>query len=726
MNAVAQTDLPLVTAAATVSIDVIAESLQAAIKPERKGRKRSAQAGKQALRALDTESWPLNARWVYQWFYHLLHDRKRKMSTVERYAFEVLDDILIGGVGIDFQGFDTIDFENFYQRALDRSHQRKDLAFKAGRLDDLHSFGVSTFDFARLPEPLRQQSNASHVRAIVMPEVVFAQGRDRVLEVTEIDGAGRQCLWVLLTVLHRAGLRRSDALSLRIADLDPGATFWIRITDNEYADTKRSKSRIPLTPLLLPEERERVHEFLYDRLRSGDGGSALVFHPSGAPKQPWNGDAFRRLYGSLIRCGLTGRRYTPHDSRHTCVSQLQLVMADRTFWTAALTPYSEEQSREIRAALFSCTESGKNDYWSLAALMSHGSPQTTFNSYLHYSHLLLFEGIRHMEAPLSFNQMRNLGGVTARIVNRWQEAAGSDAQGGVSVNVLDSPLSAELEGYAINVTDGPKVIVADDSTSELYRAFKPSTEDIEVAYPALTRHFVVGTPISVLSRTLGIWEEVIATWIDNCEFIGSLRTRKRHSGALRHVSVSRRRDGILLPLPPKPRHISELQLLPGLYAAVEQSLLASREKLRDVCAYWLTHSTVSNSGLPLNDPAVLDQILSLFASVLPASCWRLRLLVPTDEDVKSVQQEWNSHPGLHVEVRRAQPKRRCTSVWLYLRHPDEKSLTTMTRIAIRRQGEEARLPRKFSSQLLRYLLHMTAIVAFETAELHEMVDTGTD
>ena len=45
----------------------------------------------------------------------------------------------------------------------------------------------------------------------------------------------------------------------------------------------------------------------------------------------------------------------------------------------------------------------------------------------------------------------------------------------------------------------------------------------------------------------------------------------------------------------------------------------------------------------------------------------------------------------------------------------------MTRIAIRRDGESARLPKKFSSQLLRYLLHMTSIVAFETAELQEMV-----
>ena len=721
MNAVAQTDLPLAPVTETDSIDEIAESLHAAIEPRRKGRKRSARAGKQALRALATESWPFHAQWIHRWFFHLLHDRKRKMSTVARYASEVMDDILIGGIGIDFQGFDAVDFENFYQRALDRSHKRKNIAYKAGRFDDLHSFGVDTFDFARLPEPLKQQSNTSHVRAIVIPEVVFAQGRDRVLEMTEFDEAGRQSLWVLLTVLHRAGLRRSDALTLRIADLDPGATFWIRVTDNEYADTKRSKSRIPLTPLLLPEERERVHGFLYDRLRSGDGCKALVFHPSGTPGQPWNDYAFSRLYARLIRCDQTGRAYTPHDSRHTCVSQLQLVLANHEFWTAALTPYSEQQSQEIRSALFSCTESGKNDYWSLAALMSHSSPQTTFNSYLHYSHLLLFEGIRHIETPLSFNQVRNLGSATARIVNRWHESADDDRDW-IRTNALDSQLSADLAKYATNVYGAPQEALSESETPELYRPFRRSTRDIEVAYRALTRYFLKGTPVSVLTRTLGMSQEVIASWIDNCELIGSLRTRKRNSSTRRHVATSRKKDDVVPLLPPKPRHLSESRLLPDLYAAVEQSLLASREDLRVVCAYWLTRSTVSNSGLPLDNPAILDQILSLFASVFPASCWRLRFLVPSDEGVKALEQQWNIPSGLEVEVQRAQPQRRISSVWLYLRHPDEKSLTTMTRIAIRRQGEEARLPQKFSSELLRYLLHMTAIVAFETAELQEMVN----
>lgn len=704
----------------SISVDDIIEQLKSAIEPTRNGKKRTPRVGRQALRALKTESWPLSARWIHSWFMALLKVRKRKLSTVKRYSYEVMDDILVGGIGIDFEAFDAVDFGNFYQRALNESHKRKDLAYKAGRFDDLHTFGVNTFDFARLPEPLNQQSNDSRVRAIIIPESVFVHGRNRVLDLSEYDEAGRQCLWVLLTVLHRAGLRRSDALTLRITDMDPGDTFWIRITDNAYADTKRSKTRIPLTPLLLPEERQRVHDFLYDRLRSGDSGDSLVFHPSGAPKQPWNEYEFGRVYAQLIRCDETGKAHTPHDSRHTCVSHLQLVLSGHSSWISALTPYSEIQSEQIRTALFSSTESGKNDYWSLAAFAAHSSPKTTFNSYLHYTHLLLFEAVRHVRAPLSFNQIRNLGGVTARVVNRWCDSENVD-QASIPVDSLDAALSLDLAKHTVCIDRARSIEPERDELPDLYRPFHRSAQDIEVAYPALHRHFAKGTTIDILVRTLGYSTDVVASWIDNCELIGSLRTRKHNGDTRRHVAMSRAKNGAVPLLPPKPRHRSEVALLSGSYAAIEQALLSARDDLQEICAYWLTHSTVSNSGLPLENPRQLEHVLSLFATVLPAPMWRLRILTPAGENPKDVQRKWIVPAGLNVEIRNAQTSRRSTSVWLYLRHPDEKDLITMTRIAIRRDGESARLPKKFSSQLLRYLLHMTSIVAFETTELQEMV-----
>ena len=709
-----------------VSVDAIVEQLAIAIEPKRRDVKRTPRAGRQALRALDTEHWPLAAQWIHGWYFHLLEEREVKLSTVTRYGAEVVDDVLVAGVDIDFRAFDAVDFENFYQRALDHSHKRKNIGYKASRFDDLHAFGVAKFDFPRLPEPLNSQSNASHVRAVVIPEQVFVTGRNHVLSRTEFDETGRNCLWVLLTVLHRAGLRRGDALTLRLADLDPGDTFWIRVANNEYADTKRGKHRVPLTPLLLPEERDRVHAFLYDRLQSGDPKSALVFHPTGTPRQPWCEYEFSRLYSSAIRCDATGTVHTPHDSRHTCLSQLQLVIENCDEWVARLTPYSPAQSAEIRAAILHVSEVGRDNYWSLAAMASHSSPQTTLSNYLHYTNVALFEGIRDVQSSVSLGQLKNLGGTTARRVTRWLTTAGADDDAS-TINRLDAALSTDLRPFIPSTdpaTGRAEIIMP---VPQLYQPFKRSTEDLDVAHRALTRFFE-STPIEVLTRTLGISKDTVTDWIDNCEFIASRRTRKRSAGTLRHVAVSRTRDGETPQLPPVPRHYLEKKLLPKVLATIQRSFEADPSELRMVCKLWLTRSTVTNSGLPIDNPETLRRLLGVFGDSLPAKRWRLQLYVPHGLSRLSVAGEWGCSPGLAVTDHRADSSQLGVSAWLYLRHPDEENMTTMTKIAIQREGEEARLPKKFSSMLLRYVLFMSTVVLFSPDEVRAMAafETGRD
>lgn len=711
---------------AELSIDDIVEQLAIAIQPRRKDRKRTRRGGRQALRALEAQNWPLAAQWLHAWYFHLLSDRKVKLSTVHRYASEVVDDVLVAGADIDFRAFDAIDFEHFYQRALDHSHRRKNIGYKASRFDDLHAFGVEKYDFARLPEPMNGQSNSSHVKAVVIPEPVFAAGREKVLSMSQYDETSRNCLWVLLTVLHRAGLRRGDALSLRIADLDPGGVFWIRVTDNEYSDTKRSKHRLPLTPLLLPAERDRVHAFLYDRLRSGDSKRALVFHPTGTPLQPWSGYDFSRLFASVIRCDATDAVHTPHDSRHTCCSQLQLVIEYGEEWVARLTPYSRTHAAEIRAALLHILESGRDNYWLLAAMASHSSPQMTLRNYLHYTNLMLYEGIRHIQAPLSLGQLKNLGGTTARRVSRWLTAADAN-EDLTTIDKLGQVLTAELAPFvaARAVTTGDAI--ATEPLPDLYQPFTRSTKDIDVAYRALTRYYD-GTPIEVITKTLGISRETVTDWVDNCDYLATRRTRKRNAGLLRHISASRTRGSEMPHLPPRPRHHLDLKRLPKVLAAIQQRFESEPDEIRMVCALWLQRSTASNSGLPIDSPTTLARLLTVFHDAIPATHWRLQVRVPSTCPRATAVDEWNCVPGLELTVHAASPRQQSVSVWLYLRHPDEENMTTMTKIAIQREDDQIRLPKKFSSMLLRYVLFMSTVVLFSPNELRAMsgLEAGCD
>ena len=703
-----------------VSIDEIGDLLAEAIEPKRGDRKRTARGGLQSLNALDTDSWPLAARWIHGWYLHLLKDRKVKLSSVKRYGGEVIDDVLVGGFDIDFRVFDATDFEDFYQRALDNSHKRKNIGYKADRFDDLHAFGVTQYDFARLPEPLNDQSNASHVSAVVIPEHVFVEGRDSVLKRTDIDVSGRNCLWVLLTVLHRAGLRRSDALSLRLADLDPGDTFWLRVADNGYADTKRGKHRVPLTPLLLPEERNRVHAFLYHRLQSGDSKKALVFHPTGTPLQPWCQSVFSKLYATVVRCGATGTVHTPHDSRHTCISQLQLVIENCDEWVARLTPYSSEQANEIRAAILHDSPVAQHNYWSLASMVAHSSPQSTFTNYLHYTNLAVYDGIREIASSISLGQLKNLAGTTARRAARWFTSAGIDNDL-ATIDSLDAALSVELHPFVVANRAAINKLEAPEPVPTLYQPFTRSTKDLDVAHRALTRYYEK-TPIEVLTRTLGVSRETISAWIDNCEFIASMRTRKHGAGTRRHVAVSRALDGDVPCLPPLPRHRLEKKRLPKILAAIQSKLESNPEDLKHVCSVWLTRSTVSNSGLPIDDVDTLRCLLDVFANALPAKQWRLQLSAPKGSSYESVVDDWCTLAGLEVSKHSAPANQSAISARLYLRHPDEENMTTMTKIAIQREGEEPRLPNKFSSMLFRYVFFMSTVVLFSPDDVRAMAE----
>ena len=637
---------------------------------------------------------------------------------MQRYGAEIIDDVLVGASDIDFFAFESTDFEHFYQRALDRSHKRKKIGYKASRIDDFHAFGVQTYDFARLPEPLNDQSNASHVKAIVIPECVFSIGRDQVMSLTDYDVASRESLWTLITVLHRAGLRRGDALSLRLGDLDPGDTFWLRISDNEYADTKRSKSHLPLTPLLLPNERDRVHTFLYDRLQSGDGERALVFHPTGTPKQPWDQYMFSKLYASLIRCDEWSIAHTPHDSRHTCFSQLQLVIENQPEWIERLTPYSAEQVGEIRAAILQATDTGKNHYWSLASLCTHTTPQTTLSNYLHYTDLMVYAGIRDIQSPLSFGQVKNLGNTTTRVIDRWSSKAGvaSDA---MTIGDLGKSIEEDLAQFVKFEGSRNDIPATEAQIPALYRPFKRSSKDLDVAYRELKRHYN-GTPIEVIVQTTGISRCTIVDWIENCDFIGSMPTRKRASGTLRHISISRSRGESSPQLPPPPKHQGDKKLLSKLMASIDLAADSCPDDLRAICQLWLTRSTISNSGLPLDTPSSLACILAIFGKQLPAKRWRLHLLVPSEKDMAVAEKEWRCSPTMVINVSVGKPNQTSISAWLYLRHPDEESMTTMTKIAVRRTGEAPRLPMKFSSMLIRYLLFMTTIVLFSPDDVRRM------
>ena len=114
----------------------------------------------------------------------------------------------------------------------------------------------------------------------------------------------------LIVILWRGGLRVSEALALRPADVDPDRGT-VRVMDG--------KGHKPRTVGLEPGAMAAVQRWAGYRAGMGIRGRTLICTLAGAPMSPEAArDTLRRI---AARAGL-GRRVVPHQMRHTHAAEL--------------------------------------------------------------------------------------------------------------------------------------------------------------------------------------------------------------------------------------------------------------------------------------------------------------------------------------------------------------------------------------------------------------------
>jgi site-specific recombinase XerD len=116
----------------------------------------------------------------------------------------------------------------------------------------------------------------------------------------------------LITLLYRGGLRISEALALRPADVDPGRGT-VRIMDG--------KGHKPRTVGLDPGAMATVQRWADKRREAGIRGRVLLCTLAGAPVSPQYARAM--LARTAARAGIE-RRVVPHQLRHTHAAELEV------------------------------------------------------------------------------------------------------------------------------------------------------------------------------------------------------------------------------------------------------------------------------------------------------------------------------------------------------------------------------------------------------------------
>ena len=212
------------------------------------------------------------------------------------------------------------------------------------------------------------------------------------------------CFLVILG--YRCGLRRSEALCLRIGDLmgEIKPEILVRTSRLIRPKTPDSTRRVPI--YLLLETDELLAILQWKRTRISEEGSdylnAPLFGSPGHMNPPDDNETFNRI-SSVLRLisGDSSIRY--HHMRHSCEIRLLLaLLANELLMESGHIPVSLREMVlpphrliELRDEYFGNMNQGRQFLYGVSALLGHADPSTSMLHYFHLGDWFLGQMVKH-------------------------------------------------------------------------------------------------------------------------------------------------------------------------------------------------------------------------------------------------------------------------------------------------------------------------------------------
>jgi integrase len=322
-------------------------------------------------------------RLLVSWFISLL-DNNRKPRTVATYHSRISARVIDSFDGQSLSALDSADFDLVYGQIIDDVRQENERDQIAGRLAQLHAFGMQNKDY-RLPpltEPIASNDGSIFVRARHIPARFIPAILAEIVRLIPNDEGLSAAVQQAVVLAYRGGLRLGEVVKLRLRDIEDSPEQWIFIVQNRFGTNKTAAARrqIPLGVLLTKSERAAFDAFLRHRQRSSPKHLLIV--------EPKSGDAVRdgalsRTVSLAMNTVLGGAGWTFHHLRHAAANNLFLVLEGELELAAEYSGWAPDQQALIRKAVIGDVTAHQKRYIALSTFIGHASPQQTFESYIH-------------------------------------------------------------------------------------------------------------------------------------------------------------------------------------------------------------------------------------------------------------------------------------------------------------------------------------------------------
>ncbi len=661
-------------------------------------RPRSKQEIIRQLRALSQDSCALADCLLIDWLVNHLDDKGNALSTARRYFHSIAGEWLLATEDQDLSQYSSEEFHDLYLSILNRPCSLKDREYRAARLEALHEFSVQQQGFPPLPERLHTSTHGiSHISAAIVDEPLFSALLAQIDRLEDLDEYQQRMFKCFLIMAYRTGLRPSELAKLRLRDIDASPEAWLFIRNNQHGSNKTEAAlrKVPLFPLLLPWEADLMNSYLGERRLNSKSAAELLFHRPENPKAPLDTRSLSSAVGKILKELSGGVYYRLYHLRHSALSRLQLLLHhDQLSYPAcidALLPYPPEQRKYI-LEIITGRERLRDRYNALATFAGHSSPEITLSTYLHFTDVVLGLCLQNNQRALSPGQAQNLLGLTPHCIQQR-----SKTEEAITPANTAASLRKKLAGYLGSCHQG-----------RLRKTKKTATPNMHIEQSHLRQMIAALTKIEAGQdyRDTADWYRIpldrIQRWYQSALALKAITTEK-----LRPRLFPKSRRHQLLPASPVDAWEKEdlahgLNKLRALYKNNKTNKANNtRDELRWVFQYTLTHCNSSRSGIRFDDPKQFRRFMAIANQVFPQWRWRLALRCSDDKHIalwRAAQFKIDFYPV----KQRARFKQ--GTGWLTLRHCKE---------AERKEAGKT----GYSSHNFRILMHQLAIILFSADEI---------
>jgi integrase len=468
-----------------------------------------------------------------------------RASSVRRYLDAIGKRLITVANNVEILTLESDELHDVYQEVIDICPTKKSKNTAGTRLYGFHQFlssklGAPSVDFSDLG--VKSGPAETGVNANLISFDSYDQMQMSLCPIYPKASRMRKMQFLLAIIAFRCGLRRKEALKLRLIDFQGDAEPELLVRSNRYAYVKSSEStrRLPLEFLLEADELMYLLAWRQDR-RLEDVTSipeSLLFCQAGQPTVllPEH-EVFPPIMQALHQ--VTGdANLVFHHFRHSFATWLLIRLLKnflpeirQRFHFLRHNQFNPSNCDRLRRAILGNQLLGRQALFATAQLCGHAGPEVTL---LHYIHLC--DWLLGVELAALDNQPNLDVATIVKITGIKQHILYYDMG-----NQNDAPwqMSLVLDRVAIPEKFKPQNIVQKVDTRHIPEK-APDHPDLIIplwrrVIAIIKDRQMAGLPFDTLAARSGCSEDDVKSWCNNVELLIAMKTKR---GYPRHLNGS--------------------------------------------------------------------------------------------------------------------------------------------------------------------------------------------